>query len=87
MSKTKKEAAALLGISTTRVEQLMPMLLLGEEYWYVEVGKGQSICQFSDDAVERMRNRANGSGRPRKHPISDAPKRPRGRPRKEKAPA
>jgi hypothetical protein len=79
----KKNVAKIIGVSVKRVEQLKKNLLLGEDYWYVEDERKCRLCQFSDTAVERMKNRNKRSGRPRKHPVSDAPKRPRGRPKKE----
>jgi len=80
---TKKEAAAYLKVTPTRVQQLMAGMLCGEDYWYEQVG-GLLLCMFSEEAVQRMANRNTAkTGRPRKRPISDAPKRPRGRPKKE----
>jgi len=84
---TKKELAALLNISTARVQQLSERMVLGEDYWYVEIPNGK-LMQFSDEIVAELCNRTvvNKGGRPRKYPVSDEPKRPRGRPGKEKAP-
>lgn len=70
----KKNVAKIIGVSVKRVEQLKKNLLLGEDYWYVEDERKCRLCQFSDTAVERMKNRNKRSGRPRKHPVSDAPK-------------
>lgn len=84
---TKKELAALLNISPARVQQLSERMVFGEDYWYVEIANGK-LMQFSDAIVAELkatRQVLNKGGRPRKHPVSDAPKRPRGRPRKKGA--
>jgi len=88
MNKTKKEVAALLNITPSRVQQMTEKMILDEDFWYVETKNGKQMV-FSDDAVAEMterHKRQDKGGRPRKHPVSDKLKRPRGRPKKEKAP-
>lgn len=88
---TTTELAQKTGLTRTRLGQLRKSILTkGTDYDIQINAKNAAQITYTASGVEKIMNRntlhySEKSGRPRKHPVSDKPKRPRGRPKKKGA--